>query len=312
MWLKRCLFIIVLFTACVQVMVNEPCQGLKRIVLQPILGIYARQIDYGAHIEFIYQPGLRRLSTPKEELFLKAVIPAQNNDYIQIVEELLFKEGFALTQCSAMDHWHTTPSGQIYLEKMYKRGYRAVVFDGGHHLPTLGLSPDIIIVPQMYGYAVHSYMRDGMSIQKLQALAEELELPCVIAVLPRWSVIKEEQSLQMITQTIIRQSAYNSVPHHELKIHADNRISKYNHKILVYVDQPYFQQPELLIGKIRSLGIGDIDKIFLAFDYKQIGRQQGLDFERWLAKELDVMVETVNEPVYVFNAFWGDMSVLSQ
>jgi len=312
MWIKRLLLFTIVLAAYVQIMVNNPDQEIKKVGLQPALKIFARQIDYADHIEFIYQPGLRRLAVAKEGLAVKAVTPDTDNNYARIAEQLLVYDGFAITQCSAMDNWHTSTVGKAYLKKFYIKGYRAVVFDGGHHLPTLGLVPDIIIVPQMCGYTVHSYMRDGMKVEKLKALAEELDLPCVIAVLPRWTVFKEEQALKNVTEAIIAESVYSTKPARGLEITAEYHMSKYNNKILIYINQQYWEQRQLLLKRLKRLGTSDVDKIYLAFDYKQINIEQSQDFSDWLGEELKVAVETVNEPVCVFNAFWGDRSVLSK
>ncbi len=312
MWRKRTLLLLIFLVSYLHLMVNNPGPEIKTVGLEPLEKMAVQQIDYAEHLQFIYQPGLRPLAIAKEELAVKAIIPGPHHNFEQIAEQLSGSDGFAIVQCSAMDSWHTSETGKAYLQKMYSKGYRIVVFDGGHHLPTLGLAPDILVVPQMCGYAVHSYMQDGMQIKKLKELAMDLDLPCVIAVLPRWAVFKQQQSLESITKIIIAQSNYNKDPVRILNIKTEYHMSKYNHRILLYVDQPYYSHTEVLLERIKGLGTDDVDKIYLAFDYKEINRQQAKDFAAWLGKELAVSVETVNEPVYVFNAFWGDRSVLSE
>lgn len=293
-------------------MVNNPGQEIKTVGLEPLQKMAAQQINYADHIQFIYQPGLRPLAIAKEKLTVEAITPGSNHNFEQIAEHLSGSDGFAIIQCSAMDSWHTSETGKAYLQKMHLKGYRAVVFDGGHHLPTLGLAPDILVVPQLCGYAVHSYMKDGMQIKKLKELAADLNLPCVIAVLPRWAVFKQQQALESVTKIIIVQSNYNQNPVRRLNINTQYHMSKYNHRILLYVDQSYYRHTDVLLERIEGLGTEDVDKIYLAFDYKAINLQQAKDFAAWLGEELSVSVETVNEPVYVFNAFWGDRSVLSE
>lgn len=305
MWLKTVLLAVIIITSFVHIMVNNPDERLKRIVWQPVLSYYAAQINYTEHIDLIYTPGIRKLAIPKEDVVVKAVIPNNDNNYEQIVNKVLQTKGFALTQCSAMDSWHTSNKGQSYLKKMYRKGYRAVVFDGGHHLPTLGLVPDIIIVPQMAGYTLHSYMRDGMKIARLVALAEELKLPTTIAVLPRWAVIKHEKALENITQEILINNTYKTAPAQEINITADTRMSKYNNTILIYINNRYYKEPLLLLKSIKGLGTDDVKKIYLAFDYNNINKQEAKVFVAWLKKELAIEVEMVNEPVNFFNVFWG-------
>lgn len=312
MWWKRALLILIFLAAFLQLLVNNHGQEIKKVAVVPIQKIIARHIRFSDHMELIYQPGLRPLAVDKEELAVEAIISGFEDDFIRVAEHMSGYDGFALVQCSAMDCWHTSTVGKAYLYKMHPKGYRVVVFDGGHHLPTLGLAPDILIVPQISGYAAHSYMRDGMRIDKIKDLAEELDLPCVIAVLPRWAVFKEQQALESAAKTIIEHSCYSNNPSRELNINAKYHMSKYNHKLLIYINQHYYMDKDTLLENIKESGIADVNKIYLAFDYKQINLQQARDFTEWLGEELAIAVEIVNEPIYVFNAFWGDRSVLSE
>jgi hypothetical protein len=305
MWLKRILLFSIVLAAYVHIMVNNPDDGIKAIGYKPMLDYYASRISYAEHIKIIYDPGLRKLSVPKEQIKITAVLPECDNDHEQIVGQLFESKGFAIIQCSAMDNWHTTAKGKTYLDKMYQHGYRAVVFDGGHHLPTLGLGPDIIIVPQMAGYTVHSYMRDGMKVEKIHAILKDINSPAVIAVLPRWALIKQEKALVSITKTVLNLADYRAEPAGKFSITAENRMSKYNNHIFIYINNQYYKNPSLLIKRISRLGINDVHKIYLAFDYQSIDKYQALAFTDWLHEQLAIKVETVNEPVNVFNAFWG-------
>lgn len=312
MWSKRVLVILIFLTAFLQLMVHNPSQMIKTVCIEPVQTIIGRQIDYARHMELVYQPGLRHLGVPKEKILVEAVLPGSKHSFARIVKRLSANKGFAIIQCSAMDSWHTSKTGKIHLEKMRTVGYRVVIFDGGHHLPTLGLAPDILIVPQMHGYALHSYMRDGMQVKKIRDIAAELQLPCVIAVFPRWAVFKEQQALEKVTRTIISASGYRREPVIAASIDAEYHISKYNHRMFIYIDEQYYKDRDSLRGSIDRLGIDDVNKIYLAFDFKRINIQQAKVYAEYLEESLAIATEIVNDPVNFFNAFWSDKNVLSK
>lgn len=312
MWSKKVLLALIILASFFQIIISSPSQIIKKYGIDPVQKIIAREIDYASQMELVYQPGLRHLGIPAERLLVKAILPGSQHSFTQIAEDLSAGSGFVIIQCSAMDSWHTTKAGQAQLAKIRSKGYRAVIFDGGHHLPTLGLAPDILIVPQMHGYALHSYMRDGMKVKKIIEMAYELELPCIIAVLPRWAVFKEEQALAKLTRTIMEKCGFNQASIEAPPILAEYHMSKYNHKMFIYIDQDYYKNGESLLENINRLGTGEVKKIYLAFDFKKINMLQAQVFAECLGDSLEIATEIVNEPVYLFNAFWGDKSVLSK
>lgn len=305
MWLKRILLTMIIAGVYVQIMVNNPAESMKSLGYTKMLGFYAARINYSGNIKLVQDPGLRKLSIAKEEISIYAVLPGDKNDFGQIADHLLEKEGFAVIQCSGMDCWHTSQEGRNYLPPIYTKGYRVVVFDGGHHLPTLGLKPDIILIPQISGYLAHSYMKDGMRVEKLLKIAREAGSTAVIAVIPRWALIKQEDALKNITREILARSGYRQESAGDGTIIADQRMSKFNNKIFIYVNDQYYKDPRLLIKRIIKLGVEDVEKIYLAFDYKNINKRQSWEFAESLNKGLSREIEIVNEPVNVFNVFGG-------
>jgi len=312
MWLKRILLSIIVAGVYIHIMVNNPAEPLKSLGYKSMLGYYASQIDYSANIRLVHDPGLRKLSFPKEKAHICAVLPEDEGSFVQIADQLLETDDFAVIQCSGMDCWHTSQEGRIYLHKIYNRGYRVVVFDGGHHLPTLGLRPDIILVPQMSGYLVHSYMKDGMRINKLLQIAQEICSPSVIAVIPRWALVKQKDALTGAVREIFDRSSYRQEPAGDVIMMADKRMSKFNNRIFIYVNEEYYKDAGLLISRIKKLGAQDVQKIYLAFDYKSINKGQSQDFAEFLEEELSREIEIVNEPVNVFNVFWEGNGVLQK
>lgn len=82
----------------------------------------------------------------------------------------------AVVDASAADALRLTARGRKTVEELRKAGIlRAVVFDGGHHLPGLALAPEIAFLPVMdvdgIAYACHARSADAVAIPALRRLA---------------------------------------------------------------------------------------------------------------------------------------------
>ena len=115
---------------------------------------------------------------------IAVIPPGTGGGYDGLAAGVLRHQARVMVQCSGMDTWHTTARGYESLIRLRERCLRVVVFDGGHHLPTLGLIPDIIIVPSTAGYAAHSYMPDAMEVKQLLQLLEETDCPAALVTVP--------------------------------------------------------------------------------------------------------------------------------
>ncbi len=251
MFLKRISLLIIIIGVYTNVMVNHPSSGMKALGYQQVLDLYGGISAGVLEIRIVHQPGLRVIKEAHGDK-VAAVIPGRETDYPLLLDSFI-KQGYrAVVECSALDAWHTTAAGQKYLEKMQKNSYRVVIFDGGHHLPTLGLAPDIIIIPLTHGYAAHSYMLDAIRAPVVAELAEEAGCMAVIATVPRWGLVKAEPSLTRITERIIADSppaAVRSV----FKPKAAHGVSLSNGICFAFVDREYLEDQTALTRMIDKI-----------------------------------------------------------
>jgi len=302
---KTFLLLIILFAGYAAIMINYPSQALKSMGYNSFLDLYATSISPNSDFTVLYNPGLRKTDIPLEEIKVDAVIPGDNMNYEARAKEFLAGESRAIVECSGMDAWHTSSSGKEYLLKIREKGYRIVVFDGGHHLPTLGLAADIIIIPEFASYAVHSYMLDGIKVEKVLALARKISFPGMIVKVPRWALVKNEKALQAISQDILDSSIYHSNSPEPFKPVAEPRISRTGNTVFAYVNKEYSRNTDLFMKRLDNLNDGNIEEVFLAFDYTHSSREEAAAFAGNLAEQIEARVEIVNEPVKLSNVFWG-------
>lgn len=312
MWKKNVYLLLIISAFYANLMINYPSELLKSLGYNQALNLYADLVSSNSSYRVLYDPGLRKIDNAQQEIRIEALLPGDYNDYGRKIDKLLKEKTTAIVECSAADTWHTSKAGQHYLSKMRPQAYRVVVFDGGHHLPTLGLAPDIIIVPEIGGFAVHSYMLDGIQTSKIQALAREINSPSLIVCVPRWALVKNEKALQILTRKIISTAHYtnNEALPNSFQANTVDRMSKYNSVVLAWVNTGYQQNISLFKDRVHSMHSGDIKKIYLAFDYADINREEAQAFSAVISKEFKVPVETVNQAVKVSSVFWGGNNVL--
>ncbi|MGS0765070.1 hypothetical protein [Syntrophomonas curvata] len=302
MFQKRLCLLIILIGFYTAVMINCPSPWLKATGYRQGLELYARMVSPRSSYQFIHNPGLRKLETSRP-VKIGAVTPEAGTDFASLLDQHLAAGKSCIVECSQLDTWHSSPAGTAYLQKMRPGAYRAVIFDGGHHLPSLGLAPDLIIIPAWRGYAVHSFMLDGIEIAQIQRLARECGSPSVIATVPRMALVKNEISMASITGKVLASCRF--VVKNEFKPVAQPRMSKYNGFIFAYIDSHYARNPQLFIRRAEALGLKDVKQVYLAFDFKYSSRQQAGLYCAELEQALDRPVECVNHPVKAASLFWG-------
>ena len=96
----------------------------------------------------------------------------------------------AVADASAADRLRTTEQGRETVRLLKKAGIpRAVVFDGGHHLPALALEPEIAILPVLnlrgVAYACHIHLRDAVPVPALAELVKERGIHTRLCATPR-------------------------------------------------------------------------------------------------------------------------------
>ncbi|MEN6326159.1 MAG: hypothetical protein ABFD18_08145 [Syntrophomonas sp.] len=311
MWRKSIYLLLIIAAFYTNLMINYPSDTLKSLGYNQALDWYAAQVSSRAVCHILYNPGLRPLKFPDAKLKVGTLLPGSTSNYAGQLEQLLGRHCQVIVECSAADTWHTSQDGQVYLEKLRAQAYRAVIFDGGHHLPTLGMAPDIIIVPDIAGYAVHSYMLDGMKVAKIQELIKESGSNTILVSVPRWALIKNEHALGLIAQKALAGASYQSESA-AFRPLARERMSKIHGTAFAWVNRESLENSSRFINNLKSMGSLDLVKIYLAFDYNYINHDQAGFFAAKLRKEFEVPVETVNQPVKVANVFWGGCNVLPQ
>lgn len=117
-----------------------------------------------------------------------------------------------VVDASLADGARAGAAGRRSLELLHQAGIaRAVLFDGGHHLHTLSLRPDLLLVPVLRGpegrfYVAHAYLKDALLLSELQALLEGLfpsaERP-VVLILPRLIYVKDRGALAALGEVAV-------------------------------------------------------------------------------------------------------------
>lgn len=304
MSLKRIAILIIILGAYLHFAVSNPPDWFKVIGYNQILDSYGSLTARYAPVELICDPGLREINTPSTAS-VKAIIPGEHQEYDKIMAAELDRPPLALIECSALDSWHTTPAGQISLTNLRSTTYRVVVFDGGHHLATLGLEPDILLVPSLKGIATHGYMRDGLEVKQLQAIVEELRVPTVIAVVPRWALVKRPVCLELLTKRILAIAKKGPSPESEsFTPSAARGMSYYNGKVLAYVSRDQMADPVRYAALVKAVG-PDLNKVYLAVDFNQTDPANAKKWARSLSVELGDPVTVVNLPVKTSDLMLG-------
>lgn len=269
--------------------------------INKVVNYYSLFIADKTPINILYNPGLRNLPT-QDELNIWAVLPNAYN-FPQILDEFLVNEGNALIECSSLDSWHCTQIGNEYLQKVREKAYRMVIFDGGHHLPTLGMEPDIIILPVLNDYAIHSYMLDGIKVNIILDIVKEIKAPIIIVKVPRWAMVKQEKSMVKVAEKIINEAKINSCAHEPFSPVSQMKMSKYNRAILAYVDKNYSSDIKFFLNNLEKLGCKEVKIIYLAFDYNWTNYRDALMYAKKVQEYTGLKVKVVNEPIKVSNSF---------
>ncbi|MDD3270033.1 MAG: hypothetical protein PHX14_12005 [Syntrophomonadaceae bacterium] len=311
MWRKSIYLLLIFAAFYTSLMINYPSETLKSLGYNRALDWYAASVSSRAVCQVLYDPGLRPLNLSCSKLKIGTLLPGNNSDYAAQLEQLLAGQCQVIVECSAADTWHTSQDGQIYLAKLRRQAYRAVIYDGGHHLPTLGLAPDIIVVPELAGYAVHSYMADGMKLTKIHELIKETGSNTMLVSVPRWALIKNEQALNIIIRKALANVRYNSNSS-AFKPVVRERMSKIHGIAFAWVNRESLDNSSCFANNLKSMGIHDLQKVYLAFDYNHISLDQSNDFTASIRKKIGVPVECVNQAVKVANVYWSGYNVLPQ
>lgn len=232
---------------------------------------------------------------PLGERLKVTVVTPEVKDYEQVMARILEDGTRVVVECSGMDTWHTTCPGQKALQAMRGRYLRVVVFDGGHHLPTLALRPDLIIIPATFGYAAHAYMRDAVSITTLCGIIKKERLDIPVVIVPRWGLVKTSSSLKLLT---IRSLALFSYRDREANRETGQvvgyRLTRYQQAAFLYIASP----KECDARRIAKMLVPEVKRIYLAINYGAVTEEQAGRLEDFLAG-LGYQAVVINAPLDV-------------
>ncbi len=307
MWKKTACLMVIILAFYGELLLNDPSERVKMAGYNGLLNFYADLRLQEDDIKIPYNPGLRKMDMNLKSAIIKASLPNQEISYGQQMDRFLQSDGQVLVECSGLDGWHSSAEGQAYLPRLRDKAYRVVIFDGGHHLPTLGLAPDVIIVPVYKGYAVHGYMQDGLKISRLLRLLRDSHSQAILVTVSRWRLVKTKASLTGITRQVLSKLSFSEAQPEALQIACKPRMSKYHSQLYIYVNQDYVQNPVQLLENCRRLGLGDIKKINLAFDYAWISPEDADAYVRDIQRKLGRNVERMNEDLKVTDLIYRDM-----
>lgn len=296
--------ILVVIVGLTAAIVNHTESIVHTRVYQNMALLYGQVGLFRGDSAIVYDPGLRRLPSVKKPVQVYACMPEAGQSYRQQMEDFIDSGAGMVVECSGLDAWHTSREGSAWLPVLRERAYRAVIFDGGHHLPTLGLAPDIIIVPVFRGYAVHGYMRDGIRTEKIREILAANHIPTVMVTVSRWGLVKTQASMQKAGGEILKRLKLAAGEGPPLTVNCRPRISKCGENFFIYINGTYAKRPDLVTEYCRQLQPTPSSCAYMAFDYNAITPVQAEEYAGKLALELGIKTEIVNEPVKVGSLLW--------
>ncbi|NLB18084.1 MAG: hypothetical protein GX825_04980 [Syntrophomonadaceae bacterium] len=246
----------------------------------------------------LYQP-----QTNVDKLLAVAVTPDADG-YDQLISKCVERRVSLVVESSGIDAWHTTSEGHEGLKQLTAQTLRTVIFDGGHHLPTLGLQPDLIIVPVTQGYAAHAYMRDAVKVEKLLTLMEQENINCPVAAVARWGLVKTPSSMTQITLEALRQLPIASVPIDDPNGTAlGSRLTMRGKAAFLFESAADENRLRMVQEKVVKAGA---ERLYIAFNFSSV---TGKDADHYIKglEQSGIWVMLMNEPQNVVGVTVGGL-----
>lgn len=216
------------------------------------------------------------------------------SQYSQIANTCLEKGIKVIVESSGMDAWHATAEGLAEQKKLASKALRVVIFDGGHHLPTLGLQPDILIVPVTMGYIAHGHTRDAMRTEDLLTILRREQIDCPVVALPRWGLVKTPACMNRIAVKALTLVATGKpAARYEGEIFG-SRCTMYGQALFLYVNRVQGSDWGWLETSIQDRA----KRVYVAFNYDAVNQNQVKEILGRL-KQAGLQAELVNEPLHV-------------
>ncbi|MGE5397399.1 MAG: hypothetical protein ACM3MK_07665 [Chitinophagales bacterium] len=315
---KKFILILILI-GVLAVFVNEGMLGYQTPVIRELTCVYGQIISRHQTIRIIRYGSLDKAGHKDNELALLArgdykvvswnhISENQERNQLRILavtpdaygfkrltEDVITQDIRVLVESSGIDAWHATSGGVKVLENPEKGWWRVVIFDGGHHLPTVALAPDLIIVPSTTGYAAHGYMRDAVSIKKLCQVLDRENIDVPVVSIPRWQLVKTPQSMGTAAARALSMFPAGRKPVFSGRI-IGKRTTARHAAAFVYITGSDWKK--------SLLSLSDVKRIYLSANFNQVDRHQVAQVSKTLRLK-GIRVETVNEPNNVADILAG-------
>lgn len=313
-------------------------QQKKIVVLQPD-DVLLREAQ-GKEIDEDIFPILVYTSYEKKEDNLGAEME-KLSDVVRAAHNLHIK---VIVDCSYADRLRRMPEGfnSILLCKQYGIR-RIVVFDGGHHLASLALNPDFILLPlttvgNHMKYVNHAFMRDAIPLNNVSEIVNYLELDTVMMHTSRIRTIaKTKGSMGELARQLLLKG---DKAREDLSVMAgeyQGGLSSYSidqvqardcmviapkQTAMIYISQCQQEDAENILGQIEKqviqvLNDNPIKTFYIAIDYgdstiKSLGKKivnPGLLEEgvKKIAEEKNIKIKIVNIPYSGWDLYWQKM-----
>ncbi|MDI6717159.1 MAG: hypothetical protein QME63_09485 [Actinomycetota bacterium] len=256
--------------------------------------------------------------------------PATRRRIIKRVDELAIQGKIdAIVEASASDVIRDSTWGIKQVQRLRQAGViRCVIFDGGHHVRSLALNPDILLIPTIYFknnlYASHWFTRDSVPLKDLKKVLRDEGIDSIVALFPRIGIpIKNPNGMAWIAAQAINEinnkiESKGSLPNYgqlplvktDFKNHAPKREAIF---ISLEVDEKASEldilsklrfevkRKEAQDGKVRQVYVG-ITSGNSMFPFKsKMLEYNGNDLEVFLNKNLPYKVMVLTEPISTWN-----------
>ncbi|MBS3908141.1 MAG: hypothetical protein KGZ93_00685 [Actinobacteria bacterium] len=248
----------------------------------------------------------------------------------------------AIVEATASDTLRGGKWGERAVKRLRAAGViRCVIFDGAHHVGSLALAPDILIVPVTNHagetYAAHWFTRDAVPLKLLEEVLRDNNIDSTIARFPRAGIpIKNRNGMARLAAQAIRAAATAEKTvarstggarrtsaistQHGNKRHKDGSSGRNSRFVSITIDcenrGTQTVMPRILNelkGKIRLAGRSnkEIDRVYLGltagnsrFPYKSAAVEfDRRELEGYLNKHLPCEITVLSEPLSVWDIY---------
>ncbi|MBE0449068.1 MAG: hypothetical protein IBX64_13425, partial [Actinobacteria bacterium] len=269
-----------------------------------------------------------------EPLDLMGKSVAEQRRIIKTVDDLAIRKRIdAIVEATTSDVIRSNDWGLEGTQRLYDAEVvRCVIFDGGHHVGSLQLEPDILLVPITYyrgePYAGHWFTRDAVPIQKLKRTLDGGEIGSIIVQFPRFGIpIKNRNGMagvatQAILKAIENSSQDSAVPGEDRFSRptpddssdgplADSLFISLNADCKVDEDDILKQVEEAIQELGQGAGKSKIEHLYIGLTFgnskfPHVSERVGLDGEKleaFLNKHLPYKVSVVSEPLSTWDIY---------